>query len=502
MAVVEGIGGASAETPASLEAGALRPPGLVKLSYSVGQVVESGYLAVNGFIFFYYTAVLGLSGSMVGAALAISMCLDAAADPLIGSWSDSVRSRFGRRLPVMLLGAPLTMLTMGLLFSPPSAFSPFLLFGWLTLTKMGVRGFASMFNIPYFALGGEMTDDYAERSKIVANRLLAGILVTVVITALAYSLFFAGEGGLQQPDRYPAFGWTIAAVVLIGALVCCLGVWRYAAALPQPTTAPEPMGRRLVPEIMEVWGNPTFRTLFLSLLLFASAAGVNSALANHTYVFVWKLRPETIQIIAYALLVGILAGIPLTSVLLRSLEKKSVVGIGFVLVIIPWVILPLVRATGLFAPTGAEALPWLTVTTFVVGIGTGLIFIAYPSMMADAAEEHEHLYGARREGLFFSGLGFSGKAAAGMGTLLGGLALDALQFPREVGRQVDAVVAEDVLRHLTLAWGVLPAVLAVLGFVVFAPYAITRVRHERIAVALRAKRVAEAAEDVSAGRSS
>ena len=214
----------------------LRPPASIKFFYSIGQVVESGYLATNGFIFFYYTAVLGLSGSMVGAALAISLCLDAAADPLIGSWSDSVRSRFGRRLPVMLIGAPLTMLTMGLLFAPPSGLSPLLLFGWLTLTKMSVRAFASMFNIPYFALGGEMTEHYGERSKIVAIRLLSGILVTVVITAMAYSVFFAGPGGLQRPDRYPAFGWTIAVIVLAGALISCAGLWRYAAALPQPVT--------------------------------------------------------------------------------------------------------------------------------------------------------------------------------------------------------------------------------------------------------------------------
>ena len=118
MAVVEGVGVPAPGVVVAHEGG-LTPPASVKFFYSLGQVVESGYLAINGFIFFYYTAVLGLSGTLVGVALAISMCLDAAADPLIGSWSDSVRSRFGRRLPVMLIGAPLTMITMGLLFGPP-----------------------------------------------------------------------------------------------------------------------------------------------------------------------------------------------------------------------------------------------------------------------------------------------------------------------------------------------------------------------------------------------
>lgn len=488
---------AAAEDIAEPPAGARKPPLTAKMFYSLGQVVESGYLAVNTFVFFYYTAVLGLSGSMVGAALAISMTLDAVADPLIGSWSDSVRSKFGRRLPVMLLAAPLTMVSMGLLFSPPTGLAPLLLFVWLTLTKMSVRAFASMFNIPYFALGGEMSDDYAERSRIVAYRLLAGIVVSVLITALAYSVFFAGKGGLQQPERYPAFGWTIAALILAGSLISCAGLWRYAAALPQPNTPPEPILKRFVGEVAEILRNPAFRTLFLSMLVFATAAGVHSAVQNHNYVFVWKLRPETIQLTSYAALTGILVGVPLSGVLLRSLEKKTVVMMGFGLVIIAFTILPLVRASGLFAPTGAAALPWLMLTTFGVGLGSGLIFIAYPSMMADAADEHEHVFGARREGLFFSGLGFAGKAAGGMGLLVGGFALDLMRFPRALGRQVDAVVAEDVLRSLVLVWGPASAGLTLLGALIFLPYAIGRTRQAEVAAGLKIKRARETSTGLS-----
>ena len=40
-------------------AATLKPPARVKLAYCFGQVVESGYLTVNTFVFFYYTAVLG-----------------------------------------------------------------------------------------------------------------------------------------------------------------------------------------------------------------------------------------------------------------------------------------------------------------------------------------------------------------------------------------------------------------------------------------------------------
>jgi GPH family glycoside/pentoside/hexuronide:cation symporter len=110
--------------------------------------------------------------------------------------------------------------------------------------------------------------------------------------------------------------------------------------------------------------------------------------------------------------------------------------------------------------------------------------------MSDAADEHEHLYGTRREGLFFSGLGFAGKAAIGVGTLVGGLTLDLLHFPRAVGRQVNAVVSEDVLSGLMLAWGPFCALLSLLGALVFAPYAITRARQAQITAALKQRREA------------
>lgn len=490
MAVAEGIGGAAAPAREAQAGGVAKPTAGVKFFYSIGQFIESGYLAVNTFVFFYYTAVLGLSGSLVGAAMAISMTVDAALDPLIGSWSDSIRSRYGRRLPAMLLAAPLTMVTMGLLFAPPSGMTPILLFVWLTLTKGALRAFASMYNIPYFALGGEMSDDYVERSRIVSYRLLSGILVTVMITAMGYSVFFAGEGGLQRAENYPAFGWTIAVLVLAGGLISCAGLWRFATALPQPTTPPEPIARRFVGEVGEMVRNRTFVILFTSMLLFASAVGVHQALNNHAYVFVWKLRPETIQIITYVYLTGILAGVPLTPALLRKMEKKTVASVGFVVVAVGWIILPGLRGLELFAPTGAAALPWLCLSSLIFGIASGLIFIVFPSMMADAAEEHEHVHGSRREGLFFSGLGFAGKAATGMGLLIGGFALDLLRFPREVGRQVNAVVDPDVLSHLVLTWGWAPAALVGLGGLAFSPYAISRARHEQITAELRARRAA------------
>jgi GPH family glycoside/pentoside/hexuronide:cation symporter len=478
--------------------GELKPPFHVKLLYAFGQAIESGYLIVAGFVFFYYTAVLGLSGTMVGVALAISMCLDALMDPLIGSFSDNLRSKFGRRLPLMLLGAPLTGLALWMLFSPPVGLQPLILFLWLVSAKMALRGVASLYNLPYAALGAEMASGYAERASVVAYRGVFGVVISIAVTILAYSYFFAGPGGLQERSYYTSFGAGMGGLLFACGAVCCLGVWAFARGLPQPTTPGATLFGGLAREVPEVFRNASFRSLFLSALLFWIAAGVNGALNNHAYTFVWKMSAQQIQPVNLAFYVAIMIGVPLTRPLLNRFEKKTVIMVGLGLMASAMTVLHGLRALGLFMLTGADVVPWLMADVFIAGVGIGFLVVAYPAMMADAADEHEMLFGARREGLYFAGLGFASKAATGLGQMVAGFALDALHFPETAGHAVGAPVPEHALRLLILAWGPFAAIFAVGSALALLPYAVSRARHADLAAALKLKR----AEDISAGRSS
>src|SRR5579862_6800857 len=79
---------------------------IAKTVYGSGALVDGmTSTAVNTFLFFYMTAVCGLSGSLAGISLVVALLIDSVADPLIGSLSDNTHSRFGRRHPWMLAGA-------------------------------------------------------------------------------------------------------------------------------------------------------------------------------------------------------------------------------------------------------------------------------------------------------------------------------------------------------------------------------------------------------------
>jgi GPH family glycoside/pentoside/hexuronide:cation symporter len=235
----------------------------------------------------------------------------------------------------------------------------------------------------------------------------------------------------------------------------------------------------------EIFRNRSFRVLFLSAVVVFVAIGVNASLNNYAYVFVWRLKSELLQVLGYAYLAGILLGVSGAPMMQRMMEKKDVVIVGFVMLVGVWLVLPILRLTGVFTPVGDLALTPLAINSFIAGIGVGFVSVAYPSMMADAADEHEHLFGRRREGLYFAGLGFAGKAATGLGVMVAGVALDLIHFPKDIGHTVGAILPADVQFRLILIWAPAAALLSLVAMAIFTAYNITRVRHAEIVKALK-----------------
>lgn len=67
----------------------------------------------------FFNQVVGLPAPWVGAAIMISLMLDALCDPLIGQWSDHLESRRGRRHPFLYASAVPVALAFYLLWNPP-----------------------------------------------------------------------------------------------------------------------------------------------------------------------------------------------------------------------------------------------------------------------------------------------------------------------------------------------------------------------------------------------
>src|SRR5690349_21869738 len=111
-----------------------------KFAYGLGLGAEGiKNNTFNVFLLFFYQQVIGLGTALCGLALFITLLVDAIGDPFIGTWSDSLRSRLGRRLPFMYASSiPLAACFFGV-FHPPVGASQPVLFFWMVFFAAATR---------------------------------------------------------------------------------------------------------------------------------------------------------------------------------------------------------------------------------------------------------------------------------------------------------------------------------------------------------------------------
>lgn len=465
-----------------------------KLGYGAGQLVEMVVGSVLSiFMLFYATVVCGLPGGLAGLAVGIGLVVDAVLDPLVGSMSDGWRSRWGRRVPFMVVALPLILVSFNLLFALPVGLTETSLFLWLTTLSITLRVSLSLFTLPYQALGAEISDDYVERSSIAAWRWGLGLLGTFSTITLGYGGYLSGPGGTLKRDAYSSLTLTLSIILLIGGVLAIRVALLMRDRQHETEVAHAPLHERLIPELAEVFGNRTFRIMFATSLLFSVAMGVNQALGLHVATFFWHLPAELVQPMAIASVAGLVLGAPLSAVLAPRIEKRTMIVIGMMGMVVDHGGPVTLRLLGLLPWTGSDLAIALAVAAFLGSIFTGLTVISALSILPDAADEHEHLYGTRREGLYTAGWAFAGKAASGAGILIAGVVLDLVSFPTGVSHQGSASSIPDwAANTLALVGGPGASLLSMAAIGLVLLYRIDKRTHARIMHDLNARRAAAA----------
>jgi glycoside/pentoside/hexuronide:cation symporter, GPH family len=447
---------------------------------------------VVSFLLYYLTAVCGVPGTMAGVIFALATVLDAIADPLIGSVSDNTRSRWGRRLPYMLASAVPAALLFALLFSLPHLKPAWLLAVYAGFLLLALRVAMSTFTLPYAALGAELCTDYNERSTLFAFRWFFNCFGNLLMFLLAFMVWMKGRDGLMDREAYVGFGWSSGVIALAAALTACLAAKPLLARL-RPIEQPRYKGLgSLAAEFREVAANRSFWILFICVLLFWTAVGVSSTLGLHANLYFWRLPSALIAALPLINLAGFGLGIPLVALALRRFEKRTISAAGLAITCISLGVPAPLKILGLL-PSGQPLLLILATGAFLGGLAGTFALVSWGSMMADAADEHEHLFGSRREGLYFAGISLSFKAAAGLGGLISGVALDVIRFPQGVAAIDADRIAPETLRDLGLVHGPLAALLGLVGALVLVAYRLDRKAVARIQVEIAARRAGPSA---------
>ncbi len=456
--------------------------------YGSGAAVENiTTYGVGGLLPFYLTIVCGLSGTEAGIATGLTLVVDSIFDPAVGSLSDNTRSRHGRRHPFMLAGILPTVIAYGLLFSVPKGLGGGLEFLYVLGALFAARIAISIFQVPYFALGAELSEDYAERSTIVAWRVVFTVLATFIAVFLSWGLFLKGNGRFVA-SAYSPLAWSFGGVVIVAALLSTIGTLRARGRLHSAADGARFSVAQFLREAMEVLRNRSFRSLFFTCLILFAALGAAGALTVHANTFFWKLSSGQIASLGYLSPVGVLIGVFGAALLARMIEKRWIAMLGLALIGVAQVAPVSLRLGHIIGPS--LYLPTLALATVLGGLGGSVATISFQSMMADAADEHEHLFGARREGLYFAGITLSAKASSGLGALIGLVALDVIHFPHGEGATPGklAAIPPEIIRNLGITYGPGAALFTAVSVIILLGYKLTKEDHTRILGDLKQRR--------------
>lgn len=161
--------------------------------------------AILGDFYLRHTAA---TAAGIGTAMILSKLIDAVTDLPVGYLSDHTRSPMGARKPWMLGGMCVAMLAFAMLFFPPADAGDL----YFTLNIILYYLAITFIFIPYRAWLGELTEGYAERSRlwsyVTMGLLIGGLIFMLLPVILAMPQIAYFKSAEFDPDVMAFLGWT------------------------------------------------------------------------------------------------------------------------------------------------------------------------------------------------------------------------------------------------------------------------------------------------------
>ncbi len=463
-----------------------------KVAYGFGSAAFS--IKDHGFTTFlmiFYNQIIGLPAAWVGAAIMVVMVVDGVADPLIGYYSDNLRTKWGRRHPMMYAAALPSALFYILLWSPPEG-SHLVQMVYLILIAVGVRLSVSLFEIPNTALMSELSGDYDERTSLSASRALWSAIALIGMAVIGFKLL--GNSGehlaieKMNSGTFAAYSYIAAAIIFFAILVSSCGTRKRIPALLALNSAASghPSLKALLQGIRDILHDRSYRSVIGCSFFFAVCAGVNTSLAVYVMGYVWKLSPNQIGALATAYIPGLILAVWVAS-LAKKFGKKAIT-VSMLLVLTVACCGPLtLRLIGVVQEGSTMLMPLLALQMALVATCVVAVTIIGVSMIADVTEDVQLYTGKRLEGVMFSAQIMINKAVSGIGIFISGLILSAIHFPEKA---VVGHVDISVLDNLALAYIGFIVVFCLLSAWALSFYTITRESHAATVAKIEKKALA------------
>jgi GPH family glycoside/pentoside/hexuronide:cation symporter len=278
---------------AATASGRTAPAGLSlpsMLGFSLGMIGDRIFRDAPALLLLLFmTNYLGVPPALAGAAVFVPKLLIMFVDPLVGTMSDRLHTRWGGRVPLMFLGAVTASVSIVMFFHVPHFASP--LAQAIYMSVIVFAGFCgySLYTVPYLTMSAEIAHDEEERRRIMSWRVIF-MAVGLTCSAFAGAVVQQLGGGLRG---YGIMGWIYAAFCLVSMMVTI------AAASRAPANRSEQQAPSLFAQFRMVGGNATY--LRLLLVCFAQKLGEGVGYGSFAYFCIYVVR-QPLSSIGYVVL--------------------------------------------------------------------------------------------------------------------------------------------------------------------------------------------------------
>ncbi|WP_374220888.1 MFS transporter [Nocardioides sp. SYSU D00038] len=425
----------------------------VRLGYGSGSVATGAFGTVPGLMLLpYLTDTLGIAALAAGFIVFAPKAWDVFLNPVAGRISDRTVDPRGPRRPWLLRAGIALAVCFGLLFAGPDLGSRSADAAWVLVLFLACATAYAFFQVPYVAMPAELTDSYAERTRLMTWRV-AILAFTIMLAGASAPAIRDAVGGR---DGYRVMGLAMAAVILVGVVAA------YAGTRSAPVRAVEPGPGSLRDQLRVVAGARDFRLLLTTFVIQALATG--SMLAGVDYVAGDVLDRDGAATILFVCFVGpALLLTPAWSALGARIGKKR----GYLassLVLAAGALLAVLARTEQAAPVYAA--------TALVGVGYAGCQVFPLAMLPDAAAVDARRTGSNRVGVY-TGVWTAGETlglALGPGVFALWLAIGGYVSSTDG----DVTQPGSAVTAITLGFSVVPAVLTLASLWWLARYSLTR----------------------------
>ena len=413
-----------------------------KVAFGLGMLANQMFPAALGIFMVVLVQDMGFPTWMWGILFFLPRAYDAVLDPIMGFISDNTRSTWGRRRQYVFVGAVMlgiAFVAMWQLYRADGVTYNFFYFlFWSLVFFTGL----TVFSIPYVAMGYEMSDDFHERTSIMAVAQWIGQWAWVIAPWFWVVMY--------DPSWFENADTATRTLSIWVGVICMLLAMVPALFLPSRSTVGDThlipltlqnLGRgmqEMMGGFKDAFGCEPFRQLCFATFLIFNAFNTVAAFSFFIVVYhlfggnapaagIWPTLFGSI-----GALITTFAVIPTVALMSRRMGKKKAFMLSQGISIVGYVLLWFLMVPGK---------PWMFMLALpFFSFGIGGLFTLMMSMTADVCDLDELATGKRREGIFGAIYWWMVKLGFAVAGLLSGAIMSFVAFTPGAASQPDGAV--------------------------------------------------------------